>query len=193
MAATLCPIHSPRSGSARFACASARGDRARPLGAICPIGRAGFLLGDRWILLILRNAMLGMARFKDFRDDLGIADNILLDRLGRLVGAGVMVKVPYHDGRRTRQEYRLTQAGAEFSPVLRALGEWGAQHTTSASPSQPMRVVHTECGGEIGTDRICTACGARVSRDEEAWIRPWRSLTPEPLAAPEPRSGLDGD
>jgi DNA-binding HxlR family transcriptional regulator len=150
----------------------------------CPIGRAGFLLGDRWILLILRNATLGMTRFKDFRDDLGIADNILLDRLRRLVDAGILVKVPYHDGRRTRQEYRLTQAGADLSPILRAIGEWGAEHTTSASPSQPMSVVHAECGGELSTDRVCAACGRHVDRDHEAWIRPWRSAAPEPLAAP---------
>jgi DNA-binding HxlR family transcriptional regulator len=158
----------------------------------CPIGRAGFLLGDRWILLILRNATVGMTRFNDFRDNLGIADNILLDRLRRLVDAGVLVKVPYHDGRRTRQEYRLTQAGADLSPILRALGEWGAEHTSSASPSEPMRAVHTECGGELSTNSACGACGAHVDRDHEAWIRPWRSPTPQRLAPPAPFSGLDG-
>jgi DNA-binding HxlR family transcriptional regulator len=152
----------------------------------CPIGRAGFLLGDRWILLILRNATLGMTRFNDLRDDLGIADNILLDRLRRLVDAGVLVKVPYHDGRRTRQEYRLTRAGADLSPILRALGRWGAEHTSSASPSQPMRVVHAECGGELSTDDVCAACGAHVDRDDEAWIRPWRSPTPQRLAEAVP-------
>jgi DNA-binding HxlR family transcriptional regulator len=159
----------------------------------CPIGRAGFVLGDRWILLILRNATIGMTRFNDFRDDLGIADNILLDRLRRLVDAGVLVKVPYHDGRRTRQEYRLTQAGADLSPILRALGEWGAEHTSSASPSEPMRAVHAECGGELSRDRVCAACGTQVDRDQEAWIRPWRSLAPQLLAAPVPTPGPDGD
>jgi DNA-binding HxlR family transcriptional regulator len=159
----------------------------------CPIGRAGLLLGDRWILLILRNATLGTTRFNDFRDDLGIADNILLDRLRRLVDAGVLVKVPYHDGRRTRQEYRLTQAGADLSPILRALGEWGAEHTSSASPSQPMRVVHAECGGELSTNGVCAACGTYVDRDHEAWIRPWRSPTPQPLAAPVTPPSPDRD
>ena len=159
----------------------------------CPIGRAGFLLGDRWILLILRNATLGMTRFNDFRDDLGIADNILLDRLRRLVDAGVLVKVPYHDGRRTRQEYRLTQAGADLSPILRALGEWGAEHTSSASPSQPMRAVHADCGGELSTDDVCAVCGTQVDRDHEAWIRPWRSPTPQPLAAPVPTTSAGRD
>jgi DNA-binding HxlR family transcriptional regulator len=159
----------------------------------CPIGRAGFLLGDRWILLILRNATVGMTRFNDFRDDLGIADNILLDRLRRLVEAGVLVKVPYHDGRRTRQEYRLTQAGADLSPILRALGEWGAEHTAGAAPAPPMRAIHAQCGGELSADRVCSTCATRVDRDQEAWIRPWRSPTPQLLAAPVPTPGADGD
>jgi DNA-binding HxlR family transcriptional regulator len=150
----------------------------------CPIGRAGFLLGDRWILLILRNATMGMTRFNDFRDDLGIADNILLDRLRRLVDAGVLTKVPYHDGRRTRQEYRLTQAGADLSPILRALNDWGAEHTAGAVPTEPMRVIHADCGGELSPDRVCATCGAQVDRAHEAWIRPWRSPDPERLAAP---------
>ena len=165
------------------------GHEARP----CPIGRAGFLLGDRWILLILRNATLGMTRFNDLRDDLGIADNILHDRLRRLVDAGVLVKVPYHDGRRTRQGYRLTQAGADLSPILRALGEWGAKHTSSATPSQPMRVVHADCGGELSTDDVCSVCATHVDRNHEAWIRPWRSPTPQPLAAPAPTTSASRD
>jgi DNA-binding HxlR family transcriptional regulator len=175
------------SSSATPAAPQSVGHEARP----CPIGRAGFLLGDRWILLILRNATLGMTRFNDFRDDLGIADNILLDRLRRLVDAGVLVKVPYHDGRRSRQEYRLTQAGADLSPILRALGEWGAEHTSSTYPSQPLRAVHAECGGDLSANGRCGACGAHVDRDHEAWVRPWRSPTPEPLAAPVAKTVLN--
>ena len=125
--------------------------------------------------------------------DLGIADNILLDRLRRLVDAGVLVKVPYHDGRRTRQEYRLTQAGADLSPILRALGEWGAEHTAGAAPAQPMRAIHAQRGGELSADWVCATCGTRVDRDQEAWIRPWRSPTPQPLAAPVRTPGADGD
>ena len=64
----------------------------------CPIGRAGDLLGDRWTLLILRDATAGTARFDVFRENLGIADNILSARLARLVDAGLLVKVPYRDG-----------------------------------------------------------------------------------------------
>jgi DNA-binding HxlR family transcriptional regulator len=150
----------------------------------CPIGRASSALGDRWVLLILRDATLGVTRFDEFRDHLGIAENILSARLRRLVEAGLLVKVPYRDGRRTRQEYRLTQAGADLAPVLRALGDWGQRHTEPAVPSEPMRVIHADCGGEIGAGQVCSVCGAVVGRDEEAWVRPWRSPEPVRLAQP---------
>jgi DNA-binding HxlR family transcriptional regulator len=148
----------------------------------CPIGRASSLLGDRWILLILREATLGVTRFDVFRDHLGIADNILSTRLRRLVDNGILVKAPYRDGRRQRQEYRLTEAGADLWLVLRALGDWGQRHTRPAEPAEPMRVTHAGCGGQVGAGQTCAACGASVRRDEEAWIRPWRSPAAVSLA-----------
>ena len=105
-----------------------------------PSGRAGSLLGDRWTLLILRDATVGVTRFDAFRDGLGIADNILSARLRRLVDAGVLARVPYQDGNRTRHEYRLTQAGADLLPVLRALADWGGRHTSPAEPAPPMQI-----------------------------------------------------
>jgi DNA-binding HxlR family transcriptional regulator len=142
------------------------------------------MLGDRWILLILRDATLGVTRFDEFRDRLGIADNILSARLRRLVDGGLLAKVPYRDGHRTRQEYRLTKAGADLAPVLRALADWGQRHTRPDPPAEPMRVVHAGCGGEVGADQACSACGARVGRGEEAWVRPWCSPGPIRLAPP---------
>jgi DNA-binding HxlR family transcriptional regulator len=162
------------------ASAAAGGHDVRP----CPIGRASALLGDRWILLIMREATLGVTRFDEFRDRLGIAENILSGRLGRLTASGLLTKVPYHDGRRERQEYRLTPAGADLTPVLRALADWGQQHTSPSVPAEPMRVLHAGCGGAVTPDRICAKCGSRVGRDEEAWTRPWRSPEPVRLARP---------
>jgi DNA-binding HxlR family transcriptional regulator len=161
---------------------SEAGHEERP----CPIGRAGTLLGDRWILLILRDATLGVRRFDEFREHLGIADNILSDRLRRLVDHEVLVKVPYHDGRRQRHEYRLTQAGADLTPTLHALADWGHRYTRGAGPNMPVVSVHAGCGGEIRPDRTCTACGAAVTRDDEAWVRTWRSDQPVALARPWP-------
>jgi DNA-binding HxlR family transcriptional regulator len=150
----------------------------------CPIGRAGSLLGDRWTLLILRDATMGVTRFDAFRDSLRIADNVLSSRLRRLVAAGVLTRLPYRDGNRTRHEYRLTPAGADLLPVLRALADWGDRHTRPAEPAPPMRMVHAGCGGDVGIAGTCAGCGMAVSRRDEAWVRPWRSPDPVPLAAP---------
>lgn len=152
----------------------------------CPIERAGSVLGDRWTLLILRDATGGSTRFDAFKENLGIADNILAARLRRLTEAGLLVKVPYRDGNRARYEYRLTQAGADLVPVLRALASWGTKWTSPAEPAAPMEMLHSDCGGELDVAGVCGRCGRPVRREEEAWLRPWRSPEPVPLALPVP-------
>ncbi|SDK21135.1 winged helix-turn-helix transcriptional regulator [Nonomuraea jiangxiensis] len=150
----------------------------------CPIGRAVGLLGERWTLLILRNANLGTTRFDAFRAELGIADNILSSRLARMVEAGLLTRVPYRGSGRTRHEYRLTTAGAEVLPVLHALAVWGQEHTESPEPAAPMRVIHQQCGQVTTPGRVCDHCGEPVRREEEAWVRPWLSSEPTVLASP---------
>jgi DNA-binding HxlR family transcriptional regulator len=142
------------------------------------------VLGDRWTLLILRNATIGVTRFDDFKADLGIADNILSARLGKLVDAGLLTKVAYRDGGRTRHEYRLTERGADVLPLLHALSRWGQQHTEPGEPADPMQIVHLACGHPTADDRVCDHCGQPLTRDQEAWVRPWRSPAPYPLAQP---------
>lgn len=153
----------------------------------CPIERAADLIGDRWTLRILRQATVGVTRFDQFKTQLGIADNVLANRLGRLVTAGLLVKMPYHDGRRTRQEYRLGEAGAAILPVLHALAEWGGRHTENVGTAQPMRVIHSACGGDMRPGDCCGRCGRRVDRHEIGWLRPWESDRPFPLAQPVER------
>ena len=150
----------------------------------CPIGRAVDVLGDRWTLLILRNATIGTTRFDDFKSELGIADNILSARLGRLVDVGLLTRTAYRPGGRTRYEYRLTQAGADVLPLLHALRRWGQQHTKPGEPADPMRILHRACGQFTADDQRCDHCGQPLVRDEEAWLRPWRSAEPFPLAQP---------
>jgi DNA-binding HxlR family transcriptional regulator len=150
----------------------------------CPIGRAVDVIGDRWTLLILRHATVGFTRFEEFRTELGIADNILSNRLARLVDNGLLVKVPYRDERRTRHMYRLTRAGADLVPVLHALAAWGQDHTRPAAPTKPMQVLHSVCGKDLSAGEFCAHCDRTVSRDEILWLRPWRSRSPQPLAAP---------
>jgi DNA-binding HxlR family transcriptional regulator len=153
-------------------------------GVPCPIGRAIDIIGDRWTLLILRNATMGVTRFEDFRAGLGIADNILSNRLARLVDAGLLVRVPYRDPRRTRHEYRLTTAGADVLDVLHALAGWGRDHTRPSRPAEPMRIIHHACGSDLAPGGRCATCERAVERDEIAWVRPWRSPDAVPLAAP---------
>ena len=95
----------------------------------CAIARSLAVLGERWTMLILREASLGSTRFAQFRDALGVAPDVLTDRLTTLVEYGVLAKEPYQDpGARTRFEYRLTPAGLELQVVLGALQQWGDEH-----------------------------------------------------------------
>jgi DNA-binding HxlR family transcriptional regulator len=89
----------------------------------CPIPAAVALIGERWTCLILRASMLGLRNFEEFQACLGIARNILSDRLGRLVTAGILARAPDPDDRR-KVVYSLTQRGAELLPVMAALRQW---------------------------------------------------------------------
>lgn len=79
----------------------------------CSAARSLAIPGDRWTLFLLRNAFLGMRRFDDFQTGLGVTHQVLADRLGRLVEAGVLKKVPYQD-KPPRFEYRLTEMGRDL-------------------------------------------------------------------------------
>ncbi len=93
----------------------------------CPVARAVDVIGDRWCLLILRDAFDGVCRFRDFQRNLGMARNILTDRLRRLVDAGVLDTRPASDGT-AYQEYVLTAQGESLFPVVVALRQWGEHH-----------------------------------------------------------------
>ena len=155
-----------------------------PIDLPCPIGRAAEVIGDRWSLLILRHATAGFTRFDEFRSELGIADNILAKRLAKLVEYGLLTKVPYRDERRTRHEYRLTEAGADMLPVLHAIAAWGQRHTRQAGRGKAMRVIHSTCGNDLSAGEFCAHCGRTASRAEIRWLRPWHSRTPQPVAEP---------
>lgn len=106
----------------------------------CSIARSLGVLGERWTILILRDAFDGLTRFQDFRQSLGIASDILTSRLAALVEYGVMERVDYQEpGSRRRHEYRLTDAGRELLPLLAALQEWGDRHLPRAEGPSVMR------------------------------------------------------
>jgi DNA-binding HxlR family transcriptional regulator len=95
----------------------------------CAIARSLAVVGERWTLLILREAVSGVTRFAQLRENLGVAPDILSDRLATLVEHGVLAREPYREpGSRSRFEYKLTDAGRELYVVLGALQQWGDEH-----------------------------------------------------------------
>jgi DNA-binding HxlR family transcriptional regulator len=120
---------------------------------LCSIAAALQLIGDRWSLLILRDAFRGVRRFDDLAADLGIARNLLADRLQKLVDYGILVKLPYQD-RPVRYEYRLSAIGMDLSPALVALMRWGDKHVLAEAA--PVVLVHDEV-------LMCPACREAVT------------------------------
>jgi DNA-binding HxlR family transcriptional regulator len=126
----------------------------------CSIARTLEVIGDRWSILILRDAFRGVRRFDDLQRDLGIARNILTDRLQKLVDHGVLDKRPYQN-RPTRYEYRLTPKGIELSPALVALMRWGDTWLADGSP--PLVLTHKDCGSPLDQAFICWHCDTTVT------------------------------
>ncbi|MBA2560787.1 MAG: helix-turn-helix transcriptional regulator [Propionibacteriales bacterium] len=136
----------------------------------CPIARGLDVLGDPWVMLVLREVLSGVHRYDELRSALGAADNVLSDRLRRMVDEGLLVRVPYSSGNRPRMEYHATQAGADALPVLHALMQWGNRHTTA--PNGPMRILHRDCGTEAHSADRCDTCGVALTTANVAWGKP---------------------
>jgi DNA-binding HxlR family transcriptional regulator len=124
----------------------------------CSIARSLEVLGLKWSLLIVREAMWGRTRFAEFRARLGVAPDVLTDRLGRLVDAGILERRPYReDGEREREEYVLTDAGRALVPVLAAMNAWGDEYRpsgfgpaaiyTDRETGQPLRLAFLAADG----------------------------------------------
>ena len=101
--------------------------RNLPADEPCPVARSVDLVGDRWSMLIVRDAFDGICRFGDFQRSLGVARNILSDRLRKLVDAGILEHQAASDGS-AYQEYVLTAKGESLFPVVVALRQWGERH-----------------------------------------------------------------
>ena len=129
----------------------------------CSIADSLGIVGDRWTILILRDAFRGLRRFDEFRRDLDIPRAVLADRLRRLVEHGVMAKRVYQD-RPVRHEYRLTRMGLELSPILVALMQWGDRWLSEDGP--PTLLVHETCDTEIEVGLRCVRCNRDVAPTE---------------------------
>ena len=134
----------------------------------CSVARALEVVGERWTILILRDAFLGVRRFDDFQRSLGVARNVLQTRLRRLVDEGLLERRAYHE-RPLRHEYVLTSRGEDLLPVLLALMEWGDRHMTDGAP--PRRALHRGCGGSLAQRCTCTACAGEITAASDVELR----------------------
>ncbi len=124
----------------------------------CSAARALEMAGERWSLMILRNAAFaGMTRFTDFQQSLDMAPNILAKRLGSFVKEGLMTT---SKGESEHREYHLTPKGLDFKPVIMALTEWGDQWAAPDGP--PIAYEHEGCGGRIEQPLHCRSCQGPV-------------------------------
>jgi DNA-binding HxlR family transcriptional regulator len=125
---------------------------------VCSIARALEVVGERWSLLILRNALFaGCTRYGDFQRRLGIATNVLSARLDGFVEAGLMRRHRYSE-QPELFEYLLTDKGRDFVPALVALTAWGDRWSAPDGP--PIVYRHQRCGSEVTTEVVCATCGS---------------------------------
>lgn len=122
----------------------------------CSIARTLSVLGDRWTMLILRNAFMGMRRFDDFQENLGVTRHVLSERLKRLVEHEIFVKTPYMD-RQERFEYRLSEKGLELYPVLMTMASW-ADKWMDEGKGAPVVYEHRQCGQQFTPILVCSVC-----------------------------------
>lgn len=147
----------------------------------CSVAQCLEVVGEWWSMLILRDVFLGVTRFDDIQERLGISRNILSRRLSALVDAGVLKKVPYSE-HPPRFEYRLTPKGVDLWPVLTAMRQWGDRYAAPDGP--PLVTRHKGCGMVSESVMVCSACGEQVqARDVEALPGPGQV---EPMVVPRP-------
>jgi DNA-binding HxlR family transcriptional regulator len=135
--------------------------------ANCSIARSVSILGERWTIVILRQAFLGARRFEDYQRGLGIARNMLADRLRTLVESGILERRPYSE-RPPRFEYRLTAKGRDLYPILVTLMQWGDRHG-GHEDGPPVVLHHERCGHLAEAQLTCSHCGEPLDPRE---VRP---------------------
>jgi DNA-binding HxlR family transcriptional regulator len=132
-------------------------DRSKLSADNCSVARTVALIGEKWTLLLLREAYYGTRRFNDFEARLGVARNLLTARLQTLVDGGLLTRMPYQEpGARTRHEYRLTDAGRELFPIVVALLQWGDAHLAD-QVGPPAVLQHRDCEQPIRAVVECAA------------------------------------
>ena len=134
----------------------------------CSVAQCLEVVGEWWSMLIVRDAFLGVTRFDQFQERLGISRNVLNQRLGYLVEQGVLERVPYSE-HPPRHDYRLTPKGRDLWPVLTAMRQWGDKYAAPDGP--PLQIMH-KGGGKIShAVMTCSSCGERLSPKDVRAVR----------------------
>jgi DNA-binding HxlR family transcriptional regulator len=123
-------------------------------GQACSLASSLEVIGERWTLLIVRDAIYGVRRFSDFLAHLSIPRAVLTERLAGLVGAGILERVPGPGG---HDEYAITDKGQALWPVMHALMAWGDQYYADKGPRR--LITHAQCGSTVDAAGTCPACG----------------------------------
>jgi DNA-binding HxlR family transcriptional regulator len=130
----------------------------------CAVGGTLEVIGERWTMLVLREAFLGVRRFEQLQRNTGMARNILSDRLNTLVAHGILRRELYQE-RPQRYEYRLTESGLDLYPVLVSIMDWGSRHLAGSA----LTLQHKACGATVMPRLACPECGEPVgARDMRA-------------------------
>jgi DNA-binding HxlR family transcriptional regulator len=148
----------------------------------CSIARALSVVGDRWTLLLLREAFLGATRFEEFHGNTGAARHIVAARLQDLVAHGVLDRAQYHD-RPARFEYQLTPKGTALYPVIVSLLAWGDEWMLDGR-EPTLAVVHEPCGATVTPELRCPTCGRRVDSHDTHHLMAGRDVPAPPHESP---------
>jgi DNA-binding HxlR family transcriptional regulator len=158
-------------------------------GQNCSLARALEIVGERWTLLIIRDAFLGLRRFDQFQQSLGIARNVLTDRLNWLVDEGILERVRYGE-RPVRHEYQLTAKGRDLLLSLTAFRQWGDKYLSAKPPALLRR--SSDCApvaaalvadgpGALPAEQLELVPGPGATRGQDMW---WRSSSNDTRASP---------
>jgi DNA-binding HxlR family transcriptional regulator len=149
-------------------------------GQNCSVAKTLEIVGERWTVLILREIFFGRRRFDEMAQNLGIARNVLTQRLQRLQEEDIVTKVAYQQ-RPERFEYRLTDKGLDLWPVMVTLMQYGDRYYAPDGP--PVVLTHRDCGGAVDEHRICARCAEKLTAKDVRAHRGPGALSAEAAAA----------
>jgi DNA-binding HxlR family transcriptional regulator len=163
----------------------------------CSVARTMEVVGERWAMLIMKDVFLGLTRFDDLQRDLGIARNVLAERLESLVADGLLERRVYRQ-RPVRHEYVLTEKGQDLESVLFAMVAWG-DRWQSKTTGPPLKLRHETCANDTVAKVVCACCGLPLRAEDitahggpGGRIGPGTQVTGELLAAGPRRLGDQG-